>query len=75
MNILRFYGSCGHIEDKEISNENFEKWTAETMVKTILGDSLHKNEVTIKDENRIVHVHPFRYCCCENCMMEDMKET
>lgn len=74
MNILRFYGSCGHIENKEISNEEFEKWTAETIVKTIFGDSLHKNEVTIEDENQIVHIHPFRYCCCEKCMMEDMKE-
>jgi len=36
-NILRFYGSCGHIENKEISNEEFEKWFTERIVKSILA--------------------------------------
>lgn len=74
MNILRFYGSCGHIENKKISNEEFEKWTAEIIVKSIFGDYPHKNEVTIEDENQFVHVYPFRYCCCYKCVMEDMEE-
>lgn len=74
MNILRFYGSCGHIENKEISNEEFEKWSTERIVKSIFGDYPHKNEITLENGSRIVHVVPFRWCSCEKCMMEDMKE-
>lgn len=74
MNILRFYGSCGHTEDKEISNEEFEKWSAERIVKSIFGDYPHKNEITLENGSRIVHVVPFRWFSCEKCMMEDMKE-
>ncbi len=73
-NILRFYGSCGHTTNEEISKEQFENWTAERIVKSIFGDYPHKNEVTIEDGDQIVHVEPFRWCSCEKCMMEDMKE-
>lgn len=74
-NILRFYGSCGHIEDKLISEEEMNNWKKPVIVKSIFGgENCHLNEVTIEDENQIVHIHPFRYCCCEKCMMKDMKE-
>jgi len=41
MNILRFYGSCGHIEDKEISNEEFEKWLDENTKYIVNADCIY----------------------------------
>jgi hypothetical protein len=75
MNILRFYGSCGHIEDKLISEEEMNNWKKPVIVKSIFGgENSHINEVTTEEENSIVHVHPFRWCSCEKCMAEDLKE-
>lgn len=72
-NILRFYGSCGHIEDKLISEEEMTDWKKPVVVKSIFGgENSHINEVTIEGEYSIVHVHPFRYCCCYSCFEEEL---
>ena len=45
MNILRFYGSCGHIEDKLISEEEMNNWKKPVIVKSIFGgENCHLNE-------------------------------
>ena len=69
--ILRFYGSCGHIENTEISLEEFERWSAERLSKTIFGDHLVKAEVTVEENNKIVHIYPERYCCCCGIVLKE----
>lgn len=75
MKICRFYGSCGHIEDSEISEHHFSELTKEIINKTIFGDLPVKNEVTQEEGNEIVHVHPFRFFVCMKCMEEAEKEA
>lgn len=72
---LKFYGSCGHLEEEIISIERFEKLSAERLSKTIFGDFLVKAEVTTEENTKIVHIVPERWCCCNKCMEEDMKEN
>lgn len=72
MYILRFYGSCGHITNEEISEELFIEYSKEILVKTIFGNVLHKNEITKENEKQIVHIHPFRFCICRDCMKEEV---
>lgn len=69
---LKFYGSCGH---EIISIERFENLSAERLSKTIFGDFLVKAEVTTEDYTKTVHIVPERWCCCNKCMEEDMKEN
>ena len=38
MNILRFYGSCGHIENKVISEDEMNGWKKPILVKSIFGN-------------------------------------
>lgn len=71
---LKFYGSCGHIEEEIISTDRFEKLSAERLSKTIFGDFLVKAEVTIEENEQTVHIIPERFCICSKCMEEDMKE-
>jgi hypothetical protein len=74
--IMRFYGSCSHIEDTE-SKELFDQFSAPRELTTWPGRPrkiIVKNEVTTeKDGTKIVHVHPYRYCCCKACMLSQME--
>ena len=75
--IMRFYGSCGHIEDHE-SKEMFDQFSAPREETTWPGPPkkiIVQNEVTVDDDGtKIVHVHPYRYCCCEACMIKQMED-
>ena len=59
--ILRFYGSCNHIKNEEIGPDKFADWTR------------HENVVTTEGDAQIVHVHPYRFCVCSDCMAEDVE--
>ena len=70
-NMVRFYGSCGHITNDLITLEQLENLAKERLVKTIAGDVMAKNEVTVEGDVTIVHVHPDRFCICGDCMRKE----
>ena len=74
-NILRFYGSCGHIDNELISEETMIKFSSERIVKTIFGDFVDKCKVTVEENNKVVHVYPDRFFLCKSCMEEEMKNN
>jgi len=51
---LKFYGSCGHLEEEIISIERFETLSAERLSKTIFGDFLVKHEIKTEENTKTV---------------------
>ena len=67
---MRFYGSCGHVQNTEVSEESFAGWSKPVIHKSVFGDQEVVNEVTQEGDARIVHVYPFRWCCCADCFAD-----
>ncbi len=75
--VMRHYGSCGHVVDEE-SKELFDKYAAPFVAHPPVGDPTpFQNEVTTETDGgvttKVVHVHPFRYFNCKNCIEADLR--
>lgn len=72
--IMRHYGDCGHVVDTE-SKEAFDEFARERETTDLMtGERVkYRNTVTTEGDAKIVHVHPFRYCPCKNCIEADLR--
>lgn len=73
-NIVRHYGSCGHIVDTA-DDRLFEKFAAPHYHQSLTDKApvLVQNEVTEENGVKVVHVHPYRYCPCHNCCLAELE--
>jgi hypothetical protein len=71
MNLMTFYGSCGHTEVTEITEAEWLVWAFEqTPVRNAVGMLVGPNYwVMSADQSaRMVYVYPARYCACSKCI-------
>lgn len=69
--ITRFYGSCGHVEDEVVTEEEFKKWAAPRVVPQYGGgEKVCQAQITTEDGAEIVHLTPDRFCICLSCINE-----
>src|SRR5579885_1545763 len=73
--IMRHYGSCGHVVDTE-SKRVFDQFAGPRQTTDIATGQIveYQNEVTTEGDAKVVHVHPFRYCPCKNCVEADLTD-
>lgn len=72
--VMRHYGSCGHVVDTE-SKESFDEFAWPRQTTDVMTGKIveYQNEVTTEGDAKVVHVHPFRYCPCKNCVEADLR--
>lgn len=66
--IERFYGSCGHQENKEISKKEFEQLVSPHLMHGPVSSGYAAHETTVEGDTQVVHVYPHRYSVCGECM-------
>lgn len=74
-NLLMFHGSCGHQEIRELTDEEWEKWTEEKMVQPPVGNPvLYKPRTRVGRKTRMVYIYPMRFFLCSACAWEEIKD-
>ena len=71
--IMRHYGTCGHVVDTE-SKKVFDEYAGWRQTTDLVTGKIvdYQNEVSTEGDAQVVHVHPFRYCPCMNCVEADL---